>query len=113
MSSKLASVLRPGCPQVVKALATAEIEAQQISDEAQEDSKATGAQDFDLQIENMSKVRPQYHQPAGLGAHSHIGDGNMEGHRAHCQPHGAFNTGPGEGPMCWVQGHCDCKEVTN
>ncbi len=40
----------------MKALATAQIEAQQIKDEAHEDSKATGAQDFDLQIENMSKV---------------------------------------------------------
>ncbi|CAL5227653.1 g10659 [Coccomyxa viridis] len=44
--------------QVVSALATAQIdiEAQQIKDEAHEDSKATGAQDFDLQIENMSKT---------------------------------------------------------
>ncbi len=42
----------------MSALATAQIdiEAQQIKDEAHEDSKATGAQDFDLQIENMSKV---------------------------------------------------------
>ena len=55
-SLNLDNVLRPSCPQIVKALATAQIEAQPISDEAQEDSKATGAQDFDLQIENMSKV---------------------------------------------------------
>jgi len=42
--------------QVVKALATAQLEAQRIADEAQEHDKATGAQDFDLQVENMSKV---------------------------------------------------------
>lgn len=43
--------------QVVKALATAQLEAKRIADEAQEDAKVPGAQDFDLQIENMSKVR--------------------------------------------------------
>ena len=44
--------------QVVNALATAQLEAKRIADEAAEDNKATGAQDFDLQVENMSKVWP-------------------------------------------------------
>lgn len=44
--------------QVVNALATAQLEAKRIADEAAEDSKVTGAQDFDLQVENMSKVCP-------------------------------------------------------
>ena len=46
--------------QVVSALATAQLEAKRIADEAAEDNKATGAQDFDLQVENMSKVRPNF-----------------------------------------------------
>ena len=53
----LYGVLMIDYPQVVKALATAQIERKKLADEAHEDSKATGAQDFDLQIENMSKER--------------------------------------------------------